>query len=92
MTLSVQDYCIFVPDVAMLAWVDAEGEEEEGGGDGEGGHAGHLLPLQACCLPAPPSHVTPADHPSSAEEAPRLPAPIPRLTSILDHSLPHPPS
>lgn len=69
----------------MLAWVDAEGEEEEGGGDGEGRHAGHLLPLQG--LPAAPSHVTPAtvDHPSSAQP-PCLPAPIPRLTSIIQHS------
>lgn len=69
----------------MLAWVDAEGEEEEGGGDGEGGHAGHLLPLRG--LPAPPSHVTPAvvDHPSSGQP-PLLPAPIPRPTSITQHS------
>ena len=67
----------------MLAWVDAEGEEEEGGGDGEGGHAGHLLP-QLEGLP-PPSHVTSlVDHPSSAQ--PPLLPPIPRLTSITQHS------
>ena len=63
----------------VLAWVDAEGEEEEGGGDGEGRHAGHLLPLSR---PLRLPHMSPLwiIHPH-----PRLP-PLPRLTSITQHS------
>ena len=64
----------------MLAWVDTEGEEKQGGGDGEGGHAGdHLLPL----LP-PPSHVTWGAHPSSAQP-PLLPT-TPLFTIFTQHS------